>query len=151
MEKRLYRSNSSTIIGGVCGGLGEYFEVDPAFIRILAVLLFFAKGIGLLAYIVAWIIIPRRPLDIETPKPANGEYRFANWHKYIPGIALIGLGAILLMRNFWYWISWTEIFSVLLILVGLSLILTRYAGKNEHVKTELNGNHMNGSNGGPGA
>lgn len=149
MEQRLYRSNSSTVIGGVCGGLGEYFNVDPAFIRILAVLLFFAKGIGLLAYIIAWIIVPRRPLDVEAPKPVNGEYRYSNWHKYIPGIALIGLGSILLMRNFWFWVTWTEIFSVLLILIGLTLIIAKFSSKNGHVHSDYNGEPYNGNNGGP--
>ncbi|MBD3402007.1 PspC domain-containing protein, partial [candidate division GN15 bacterium] len=72
MEKRLYRSNTRTVVGGVCGGIGEYFEIDPAFIRILFVLLALANGIGVLVYIASWIIIPRRPLDIADPEPTNG-------------------------------------------------------------------------------
>jgi phage shock protein C len=59
--KRLYRSGKNRILGGVCGGLGEYFNVDPVIIRLLWVLFSFAYGTGVLAYIIAWIIIPRNP------------------------------------------------------------------------------------------
>ena len=59
MKKRVYRTRKpDKIIGGVCGGIGEYFNVDPTFIRLLWVLFTFAYGSGVLAYIIAWIIIP---------------------------------------------------------------------------------------------
>jgi phage shock protein C len=56
--KRIYRSRKDKVIGGVCGGLGFYFNIDPVLIRVVWAVLFFAGGIGLLAYILAWIIIP---------------------------------------------------------------------------------------------
>ncbi|MGI6777752.1 MAG: PspC domain-containing protein [Acetivibrionales bacterium] len=62
MEKRLYLSETNKKIGGVCGGIGEYFNIDPTLIRLAWVILIFAGGTGLLAYFVAWAIIPRRPL-----------------------------------------------------------------------------------------
>jgi len=49
------------MLGGVCGGLGEYFRMDPVIFRLLFVLLIFAWGMGILFYILAWIIIPRNP------------------------------------------------------------------------------------------
>ena len=59
MEKRLYRSDENKVLCGVCGGLGEYFNIDPTIARrIWAILLF--SGPGLFAYIVAAIIMPRR-------------------------------------------------------------------------------------------
>ncbi len=60
MEKRLYRSRSQRKIWGVCGGLAEYFNVDPTIVRLVAVLLIFLSGLmpGILAYIVLTIIIP---------------------------------------------------------------------------------------------
>lgn len=54
--KRLYRNLNEAKIGGVCAGLGDYFNVDPVIIR-LAFLLFIFAGSGL-AYLVAWIIVP---------------------------------------------------------------------------------------------
>jgi phage shock protein PspC (stress-responsive transcriptional regulator) len=63
MDKRLYRSKTERKIAGVCGGLGEYFNVDPVLIRLILVLLIFAYGFGALAYIIAWIIVPEKPSE----------------------------------------------------------------------------------------
>ncbi len=58
MAKRLYRSESDRILGGVCGGIAEVYDFDPTLIRLLAVALFLGAGTGLLAYLIAWIIVP---------------------------------------------------------------------------------------------
>jgi len=58
MENRLYRSETNKMIAGVCGGLGDYFGIDPVLVRLVFVLLVFASGIGLLAYVILWIIVP---------------------------------------------------------------------------------------------
>jgi phage shock protein C len=60
MAKKLYRTKEDRKIAGVCGGLGEYFDIDPTIIRLLWLALLFAAGSGVLAYIVAWIIIPEK-------------------------------------------------------------------------------------------
>jgi phage shock protein C len=53
MTRRLYRSTTNKIIGGVCGGLGEYFDLDPVLVRVITVLLVFATGFVIVAYIIA--------------------------------------------------------------------------------------------------
>ena len=58
MEKKLHRSKGDRMIWGVCGGLAEYFGVDPTIVRIIAVLLIFANGAGLLAYLIMAIVVP---------------------------------------------------------------------------------------------
>jgi phage shock protein C len=58
--KKLYRSAKGKILGGVCGGIGEYLNVDPTIIRIIW-LLFGFSGFGILAYLIAWLIIPKNP------------------------------------------------------------------------------------------
>ncbi len=68
MAKRVYRNRKDKIIAGVCSGLGEYFSIDPVIIRliwIIAVLLF---GTGILAYILAWIVIPKKPENLAEVK-----------------------------------------------------------------------------------
>lgn len=60
-QKRLYKSTTNRVLCGVCGGIGEYFNVDPTIIRLLFILLIFGAGSGLLAYIIAAIIIPEQP------------------------------------------------------------------------------------------
>jgi len=59
--KRVYRSKHDKIIAGVCGGIGNYFGVDPVIIRLGCVLSVFLGGAGVVAYIVAWFIIPLEP------------------------------------------------------------------------------------------
>jgi phage shock protein C len=59
--KRLYRSMKNKILGGVCGGIAEYYNMDPTIIRLLWVFFSLMFGIGILAYLIAWIIVPRAP------------------------------------------------------------------------------------------
>ena len=61
MKKRLYRSRKDKMLAGICGGLAEYFAVDPSLVRIACVLLCLYSGTGLLVYILAAIIIPEDP------------------------------------------------------------------------------------------
>ena len=61
MSKRLYKSNTNKMVDGVCGGIAEYFGIDPTLIRIGWVLFCSAGGSGFLAYLIAAIIIPRNP------------------------------------------------------------------------------------------
>ena len=61
MEKRLYKSNTNKMVDGVCGGIAEYFGIDPTLIRIGWILFCAAGGSGFLAYLIAAIIIPRNP------------------------------------------------------------------------------------------
>jgi len=61
-QKRLYRSLTDRQLAGVCGGLGEYFDIDSTLIRlVIAVLAIAGVGTGILFYIIAWIVIPEAP------------------------------------------------------------------------------------------
>lgn len=59
--RRLYRSRTERMIAGICGGLAAYFEIDPTWMRLIFVLLFFVFGSALFAYLILWIIIPLEP------------------------------------------------------------------------------------------
>ncbi|MEI3093192.1 MAG: PspC domain-containing protein [Oscillospiraceae bacterium] len=59
MEKKLYKSNQNKMIDGVCGGIAEYFGIDPTVVRLIWALFSLMGGCGILAYIIAAIIIPR--------------------------------------------------------------------------------------------
>ncbi|MFA9430368.1 PspC domain-containing protein [Egicoccus sp. AB-alg2] len=65
--RRLYRSRTDRVIGGVCGGLAAYFDVDPTLVRVLAVVSLVLPGPQILAYLVAWIVMPEEPWQ---PAPA---------------------------------------------------------------------------------
>lgn len=59
--KRLYRSRTERMIGGVCGGLAQYFNIDPTIVRLIFLLLLFAGGAAFLIYIIMWIVVPLEP------------------------------------------------------------------------------------------
>jgi phage shock protein C len=117
--KRLYRSRKDKIISGVCGGIGEYFGIDPVIIRIIAVVLFLWGGSGIIAYIIAMIIIPYAPdQDAEVQKktgksmPAKDQKqevkRGSDSGAFIIGIVMVLIGGLFLLRNFplfndYYW------------------------------------------------
>lgn len=61
MANKLYRSRDQRMIAGICGGIGEYFGVDPTLIRLILVGLVFVGFSGFVAYLIAWIIIPEAP------------------------------------------------------------------------------------------
>lgn len=57
--KKIYRDGEKRILGGVCSGLGHYFNIDPVWVRILFILLFFAYGLSFVIYLILWVIIPK--------------------------------------------------------------------------------------------
>lgn len=63
MNKRLYKSNTNKMLEGVCGGIAEYFGIDPTIVRLAWVVFCALGGSGILAYIIAAIIIPSAPLN----------------------------------------------------------------------------------------
>jgi phage shock protein C len=61
--QKLYRSRRNRYIAGVCGGIAEYFGVDPTLVRLLTLLSILIPGPQFILYIVAWIVIPEEPTD----------------------------------------------------------------------------------------
>lgn len=59
--KKLCRSSQNKMLGGVCGGLGEYFNIDPTLIRLAMIIAIFGAGAGLVLYLLAWVLIPNEP------------------------------------------------------------------------------------------
>lgn len=139
MNKRLYRSQRNKVFGGVCGGLGEYFEVDPVLIRVLFVFLTFFHGSGIILYLLLLIILPKEPLilneDIsqsmidENTKTENFQVEIAekktNTRKLF-GIILLVLGIVLLLDNLIPTFDFEIIFPLILIGAGLFLIIESF-------------------------
>ncbi|MGE0454040.1 MAG: PspC domain-containing protein [Vicinamibacteria bacterium] len=73
MPKRLVRDKQRGVIGGVAAGFGRYLDVDPVLVRVAFVLLAFANGLGILAYLVSWVLIPRAPEDEAAPAASSSE------------------------------------------------------------------------------
>lgn len=69
MSKKLYRSKNDRMIAGVCGGLADYFNVDSSLVRLAVLFIFLFQGIGLAAYIIAWIVMSEEPVENEYRMP----------------------------------------------------------------------------------
>lgn len=136
MPERVYRSVRDKMIGGVCGGLADYFRVDVTLVRLIALVALFAGGVGFLAYLAAWVIIPVNPEEedvkdvvpdvneesSEFRKPENHE-RHDNRTK-IAGAILIVVGAVFLLESWFpYWFDMSKMWPLLLIFIGLFVIV----------------------------
>lgn len=127
-DRKLYRSQVNRMIGGVCGGVAEYFNIDTNLVRILWVVLALFGGSGVILYIASLIIIPNNP-DQSVPETREGIIRDKSlfW-----GSLLIIIGAFLLFRqmgvfytfNFWH-IPWQSVWAVILIVIGAVLLFNK--------------------------
>ncbi len=111
------------MVAGVCGGLAEYLGIDPVLIRLITILLVFA-GIGLPAYIVAWIIIPEEPRTAEEavePTEVNAELHQRRV-KRNTGILLIVVGIVLLIDQFFPFWDLFKLWPLVLVLIGVYLL-----------------------------
>jgi len=154
MEKKLYRSRTDRMIAGVCGGLGEYLNVDPVWFRLFFVILLFATGFGFWAYLILWIIMPEagratgttgdtvqanvqeiadraRGLGQGVQRGLQGKQATSDNDTtsgtIIVGIAFIALGAMLLLNrlNLFWWFKWDVMWPLMLVLIGGALIYSR--------------------------
>ncbi|OIP95313.1 hypothetical protein AUK40_06125 [Candidatus Wirthbacteria bacterium CG2_30_54_11] len=137
-QKKLYRSRDDQIIGGVCGGIAEYFDLDPSLVRIIAAVLVLAGGAGLLAYLVAWVVIPERPKDSKEPGTSIGRTASETTDSKTPvqkdgsrdqnflfGAILICIGGVYLIKDLIPWLSLARFWPVLLIVIGAALLVKR--------------------------
>lgn len=114
--KRLYRSMDDRKIAGVCGGLGEYFDLDPVFFRLFFVVLAFFGGIGLLAYLVMCVMVPVKGAAEETT--AVKRLRLSKSDRKIAGVCG-GLGEFLDVDPVFF----RALFIVLAFIGGLGILL----------------------------
>ncbi|HTY37181.1 MAG TPA: PspC domain-containing protein [Bacteroidota bacterium] len=134
--RHLYRSRAQKVIGGVAGGIGEYLDIDPVLVRILFVVAFFAGGVGVLAYIIAWIIIPEQPKETtmtmpsdpqqtsvppqpsQPPKPEERHHRGS----VVGGLVLLVLGLLFLGQNFLPDFNFGDWWPLILVAIGAGLL-----------------------------
>ena len=153
MAKKLYRSTSDSMLGGVCGGLGKYFDADPNLIRLIFVIFAAITGFGILVYLALWLILPeegedaKRPLAdrvrdgtdaiVDRTKKLGEEVRSTTGPSnpaatLVIGLILVVLGVVFLLRNIgipWLsWIAFGTLWPALLILVGAAFLWRWLAG-----------------------
>lgn len=120
-QQRLYRSRADRMLAGVCGGLGEYFNVDPTLVRVVYLVVTILTGIlgGLVLYVILAVIMPEsESADSDDVARTRASSVFA------AGLILVVVGALLLIANYGLlaWWAWTRLWPALLIVAGLILL-----------------------------
>lgn len=160
--KRMYRSNIDRKVAGVCGGLGEYLNIDPLLIRLIFVVLTLAGGGGVLIYIVMWIIMPESPVyfppspspDYSGSEPVNNAEQGNNdpvnqpvspspptkqnrrerkRGSLIGGLVLITIGGLFLADELIPQIDFGDLWPLILVAIGVGLLINAF-GKKENSK-----------------
>ena len=122
----LRRRLDNRVIAGVCSGMADYFAIDPILVRLAFVVITFAGGAGVLAYIVLWIVLTPAPLGTAAqPVAASVSGQGPFWL----GAFLVALGVLFLVGNtrLFNWWNWSLFWPLTLVALGV-LILRRRAG-----------------------
>jgi phage shock protein C len=140
MNRRLYKSETDRVIGGVAGGMAEYLDVDPSIVRVVwAVLAIITGGLFFVLYIVMWIVVPLPPESprVEGEAPAPGAEGASTWNprpprrasrrsgggSWVLGLILIGLGLYFLAREYWPGIDFNRLWPFGLVALGILLLV----------------------------
>jgi phage shock protein PspC (stress-responsive transcriptional regulator) len=147
MNRRLYRSRTDTVLGGVASGLASYLNADPALVRIAwAILVPLTGGAALLAYIVGWIVIPEEPTGAGAPIPAAstssdeaGASPSASTTGWTPpepvrrgsgnagiwvGLGLVAIGAWFLVREYLPDLRWNLLWPIIIVGIGVLILVS---------------------------
>jgi len=142
MRDRLYRTRRVKVLGGVAGGLAQYFNIDPIIVRILFVVFALMHGMGLLLYIILWIVVPEEPFELAYPikndeTKTDGQSTEASSMNFdgvpaevkkngsgrvIAGTILIALGVIFFADRFIPTFDFRDIVPIAFVLLGGLLI-----------------------------
>lgn len=141
-RKKLYRSETDRVLGGVSTGLGEYFDLDPVLFRVLFLLMFFFGGSGLIIYLILWLILPSKSSlslkgqdtirqnakEVKTKAEDMGQeiarFNRRNDSRTLWGLIIILLGAYFLLKNVGILrhIDFDYIWPLIIIFIGISII-----------------------------
>lgn len=153
MPQNLYKSRNNKVFAGVCGGLAEYFKVDPTLIRLAWALAFFVGGSGFILYILAMIIMPESPVEQAKPSSApppavviddddenetaapppfaaaqstngNGEEK----RRQILGLILVAIGGYFLLERFFPVFDFDNWWPLILVVIGIVILFKGKGG-----------------------
>jgi phage shock protein C len=131
MSKKLTRSRSRRILGGVCGGLGEYFDVDAIIFRFAFFALLMAGGSSIIIYLILMIVIPNEPSLSQTQAQANAGLSVVpqgeadNSTRLVIGLLLITAGVFILLNNLVPYFRLEKLWPAILVIIGLGLLFQR--------------------------
>jgi phage shock protein C len=131
VSKKLYRSRSNRVISGICGGLGEYLNIDPIIFRVVFVAMALAGGSGILIYLIGILVIPESPSTESVSQPGVnpnvinvGPQNWLSDRRNVIGaiIVVVGIVALLNQISAFHWLRWDYFWPALIIILGVYLI-----------------------------
>ena len=131
MEKKLQRDMQHKVIGGVCAGLANYFDIDATLLRLLFAFMILFAGTGFWLYIILWIVMPAGVYSSPTSETVDAlvedvpQRTEVNKGSLIIGLILIGLGALGLIHRFVPAFNWQMVWPIILIVLGLVLLIPK--------------------------
>ncbi|MGH2357394.1 MAG: PspC domain-containing protein [Candidatus Limnocylindria bacterium] len=128
MNRRLYRSRTDAVLGGVAGGVAEWLGWDPSLVRVAWVILVpFTGGVALLVYLVMWVVVPEASAAPsatgEAPSTPSSPPFGAERGSLVLGLILVAAGVFFLVREFVPQIQWGRVWPVALLLIGAVLLI----------------------------
>lgn len=134
-QHKLYRSKTHRVIAGVCGGIAEYFETDPALIRVIFVFLSLIGAGGLLLYVLLWAIIPENHMQNEEQSHSGDKKHsdfinevannMRNSHRHAHGMLgfiIIVIGVLLLVNNLFPELGFHRFWPIFIVLFGAAIM-----------------------------
>lgn len=143
-DRRLYKSATDHVIGGVAGGVAEYLDLDPSLVRVFWVLLaLITGGVFFVIYIVMWIVVPLAPYTPDAATSPGGEpaqpggaapsgwnanpsrrtRRSSGGGSWVFGLILITLGLYFLAREYLTWLDLHRLWPLGLVALGILLLV----------------------------
>jgi len=138
MEKKLQRDTRNKVIGGVCAGLANYFDIDAALVRVLFAVLLLCASTGFWLYLILWVVMPAGQgtqdetnyfvspdgtTEVSEETQSAGLKSSKSKGSLVAGLILIGIGVIGLVHRYIPEINWDTAWPILLIVLGLFLII----------------------------
>ena len=126
MAKKLYRSTTDKMLGGVAGGLAEYFDIDSTLVRVLFIVVVFLGGGGIIAYIILWIVVPQKPYEIpkntfnQSPPESERGSNFSSTESKSDSFSMSNGGAVSSMTHSGNKQIWV---AIILMVIGSLLLL----------------------------
>jgi len=127
--KKFRRKAKGKVLGGVCAGLADYFNIDVSLIRLAMVLLALADGLGILFYILAWIVVPEEDGE-EKKEEGRVEEQSSLNVQVVGGVFLVLLGLYFLVKNYFgLFLPFEKVWPVFLIILGVWVIVKGFNKK----------------------
>jgi phage shock protein PspC (stress-responsive transcriptional regulator) len=115
--RRLTRSRDDRVLGGVASGIARYFDIDPIIVRVGFVVAAVLAGVGVLAYVAGWLLIPE-----DDAPPSSGRRPDL---RQLAGCVLLGIGLLVALGRFGFWVDEQVVWALGLIVVGAAVLWLR--------------------------